>query len=195
MKYINQLNIVLVLVATAIVLYSFTETYWSGEESAVLEIERAAAPPPRQIDSRPMPPASNSGRSSGSLGVDPETGLPAAGSEEPASSDFAPLTRPGSAASPGSDDRTGRNPRIFSTSPSTTQGDGQSTPRWNSDRSTPPGAEGQTGPSDPVRIQQPARTPFGQTVFPGAESQKRQESQDPSPPPVRSSMPDQHRRR
>lgn len=195
MKYINQLNIVLVLVAIAIVLYSFAETFWSDEEPAMLEIERVAAPPPRQIDARPMPPPSNTGRSSGTVGMDPETGLPLEDPEEPASSEFTPLARPGSAASSGADDRTSRNPRIFSTSPSTSQGGGQPTSGWNSEPSVLPGREGRTVPSDSGRVQSPVRTPFGQTFFPGAEGQKRQQSQDPSPPPVRSSMPDQHRRR
>lgn len=181
------------MAATAIVLYSFTETYWSNEEPPPLEIERVAAPPAQQIDSRQMAPGSSPNRPPAGTVVDPETGLPAPTRDESGMPVFPSGNRQGSAPS-GADSRTGQNPRIFSTQPSSPSGS-QPMPRWNADRSAPPGAESDPGTSAPIRTRQPTRAPSGQTVFPGAESQKRQESQDPSPPPVRSSMPNQRPRR
>lgn len=179
MKYINQLNIVLAILGGAFVAYTLTTTFWAVESPEPLEITRIPAPEAQPVSPRPFslpprPEAALEGASGEPSGGGLETGSGATFQqppERPAEGRRVPATP-------------SRGTAIPVAPPRTQEGE--------IDESPPPtGPPRRSGPIRPLNPASSGRNPlFGPAQRP-PEVPKREAADDPSPPPVRSSIPEQ----
>ncbi len=188
MKYTNQLNVIVVIIAVAVVVYALASTFISpNHDAAAVRLPEIAAPRPGS--------AQGSNRSQS---VTPPPTVPARASEEastPAVTDSSPAQTPAEGTSPAVTDpgrptnsgaATNSSPTIISV-----PGAGNSSAAPSRSSMTPaprspryPQARPQS--VFPPRQNRPGLPPRGQN------SLKRQGGSAASAPPVRSSMPEQN---
>ena len=198
MKYLNQVNIVLVIVSAVVVGYALTTTIWGPEPELPLNIPISASEPRSSRPTRSLSPGSPEPRSPGSRRPQQETAAPGKSPLDPvkASSQAPPLGTP-------SDE----------SEPNDSQGAMASAPSADAPAPKPSNSEATRaitivgGEPESVRAEQPrpqavrksraarqrrtpSRLPVGRSRLTGGGKRDRQDDGPPSPP-VRSSFPAQ----
>lgn len=190
MKYSNQINTLLVLVGVVVAIIAFAQTFWNPNSTPRIEIPPHSQRPSPQdsADTDAAGPALNSQR----RGSTPRTAAPTSAHKTPTSRGLAER---------GAADRTRgsslpaelRTPRAKTNvirSKPTRPGPPQSS-KGRGRQATAPGGR------SVGRRRPPGQTPqIPPQVLPGASARKarRQDRKEASPPPVRSSMPEQRPR-
>lgn len=182
MKYINQLNWILVIVAGALVVYTLVNTFWHPDGSVVGSIEIPKAPPVRSQELRvPVQgtpqPNSNSSQS-------PTL-------EQPKAPEAQPSAHPPSAgvsSAPAQNPAESGKPNVLTVgAPPRPQGDRAVDPTPRGGETYRPPQAGR--PAQPVQGTQRYEVSGPPPTAPGAA--KRSAGTDPAAPPIRSSMSNQ----